>query len=153
MRKYRKPAFLSALIAFGMLVSGCAGKPEIVVDPALREENAGEIFVYRPSSHWGGLAIDYRVTVDDQYIGSLKTGGYVRSFAAPGDRVITVQPHFLSFPDGKPGTATITAEAGARYYLRLSPYIDDVIITPYTGMVLGHLELHLVSYEDWEQRL
>lgn len=152
MPKHRRIGILSAVIAFGVILSGCGGKPEIVVDPTLNEENAGEIFVYRPWNQWMGLAIDFRVTLDGQYIGSLKTGGYVQGFAAPGDHVIEVQPHFLSIPDGKPGVVTVATEAGERYYIRFSQHLDSIIMAGTSAIPLGHLELQLVPYAAWEQR-
>ena len=148
------PAGLPAIILVaGMVVSGCQSRPEIEFDPSLNTANAGTVFVYRPYSQWMGLAIDYRVSLDGAYIGSLKTGKSIQAFATPGEHVITVQPHFLSIPDGKPGTVTITAEAGESYHIRFSQHLDTIVMAGTSAIPLGHLELHLVPVETWEQRL
>ncbi len=153
MRNRGDIGILAVIVAAGIVVSGCQARPGIEFDPALNTANAGTVYVYRPSSQWAGLAIDYRVTLDGDYIGSLKTGKYIQAFAPPGDHVITVQPHFFTIPDGKPGTVTITAEAGESYYVRFSQHLDSIIVAGGSGLALGHLELNLVPYETWERRL
>lgn len=134
------------------IVSGCQARPEIFVDPALNADNAGEIFVYRPSSEWLGLAIDQRVMLDGNYIGSLEAGEYVQCYAAPGKHEIVVQPYFLSFPDDKPAIVTVTAEIGRTHYVRFSQHLDEFIVTGTIPMASGHVELELVPYEVWAQR-
>lgn len=142
----------ATILAINLILSGCQTKPEITADPLLNPENAAMIYVYRPSSQWMGLAIDYRVSLDDRYIGSLETGGYIRSYAEPGERAVTVQSHFLTIPDGRPFTLRVKAKAGEEYYIRFSQNIDSIVMMSGTVVTTGHNELHLVPYEVWQRR-
>ena len=142
----------ATILAINLILSGCQTAPEVTADPLLNPENAARIYVYRPSSQWMGFAIDYRVTLDDRYIGSLETGGFIWSYAAPGERAVTVQSHFLTIPDGKPFTLKVKAKAAEEYYIRFSQHIDSIVMMPGTAVTTGHNELHLVPYNVWQRR-
>lgn len=143
----------SIALAFGVILSGCS-TPKVEIDPTLNAANAGTIFVYRPTTEWVGMAMDFRVTVDREYIGSLQTGEFISSYVKPGGHAVTVQPHFLSVPDGKPFTIILDTVAAKEYYLRFSQHVDEILTMPGVGTsVSGHVQLQQVTYEVWEQRL
>ncbi|MDH3595410.1 MAG: DUF2846 domain-containing protein [Rhodospirillales bacterium] len=140
----------AVVLAVGVILSGCQSAPVIEVDPSLNAENAGAIFIYRPASDWKAATIDYRVTLDGRYIGSLETGRHIEAYARLGERSITIQGYFLSMADGPSITTTVEAEAGESIFIRFSLYIPS---NPIPDIALGRLELQEVPFEVWVRKL
>jgi hypothetical protein len=147
MKKLRN---LMSVVFIAVFLTSCATNKAVYIDPQLNFENAAKIIVYRPSSEWMGLANDFRVSLNGNFIGSLKTGKHIESFSAPGENDLTVADYFLGI-EGKPFTTKLVVEKGKTYYVRFSQHIDDMIILPGSGGYMSsHSELQPATKEQWE---
>lgn len=137
-----KPLYkLSLHILVLLLLFGCTTTKKIHVDKSLNSTNAGKIIVYRPSSAWIGLAIDYQVHLNENYIGSLETKKHIETYADPGLHTLTVENVFMGIGD-KSFTTEVKVEAGHVYYMRFFQHLKG-----------GRLELKPATYEQWKELL
>ena len=149
-----KSITISIILITTSIIVGCSSTPPaIYADPSLNEDNAAILHFYRPaSSAWMGMAIDYRVLVDNNYVGSLKGSKSISTFVKPGESKVAIHSYFGS--KGNEDLAiNVPLEEGKLYYFRFSQHIDDFIYAgPYYQKVTGHGELRLVSKSVWESK-
>lgn len=82
------------IIMLSLLISGCSATGAFYKDlPALDKDGRSELIVYRLKKFVGG-GVCYHVSVDDEMIGILGNGGFIRVLIAPGK-------HKISFPSVK----------------------------------------------------
>jgi hypothetical protein len=64
---FEKISSLGLTVTFLALLTSCSSTPPpIYIDPLLNSENSASLHFYRPGlSAWMGMAIDYRVVVED----------------------------------------------------------------------------------------
>lgn len=141
-------ALLVSLVTF---LSACTTNPTVTIDSSLNANNAGKVIVYRPSSAWAGMALDYRVSLDGNYVGSLDTGSYVEFFAPVGTNDISVEDYFMGVGNKK-FTLPLEVNAGQEYYIRFSQHIDNVVYTANGSILSGGARLAQVSVEQWKSR-
>ena len=155
LRHFAQTPITIQLIALllSILLSGCAGTPPpIYSDTTLTSENAAKIHVYRPAATaWLGQAIDYRVYVNENYVGSMGTKKVVETLAPPGECKVAVHPYFRN--DGEEAVSlTQTVNAKEDLYFRFSETIDGVKFGYPVSQLKGHGELRKVEKEHWEDR-
>ena len=146
-----KKVFKTLLISLSVFLVACTVTPTVNIDSSLNEKNAAKVIVYRPSSAWAGVALDYRISLNDSYVGSLDPGSQVEFFAPVGANSIAVEDYFMGVGNKK-FTMPIEVSAGKEYYIRFSQHIDDVIYTPNGSILSGGARLTLVSVEQWGSR-
>lgn len=98
---YNHKGIRSLILSLSILIlSACSAKPALFLDPSLNESNSGILYIYKPKKEWVGLAVDLRVYIDENYIGSLRPGYSVSARVKPGLRIIEVKPYFALIQDG-----------------------------------------------------
>jgi len=134
------------------LLSGCQSYGTVKPDQNYNETNAALIYVYRPSSQWMGLAIDFRASANTVDLGSLDTGGYVKAFVLPKQTTVRVQSFFLGIPDGRPGELELDLKQGETYYIRFNQAIDRVVQTSNNAVPIGSMTLSLVTESEFKSQ-
>tara|TARA_B110000971_G_scaffold151178_1_gene154388 strand:+ start:11509 stop:11811 length:303 start_codon:yes stop_codon:yes gene_type:complete len=98
-----------------------------------------------------GMAIDYRVVVEDIYVGSLKGRKHIKTFVQPGKRRIAIHEYFAG--EGAEDMAlNMQLEAGKSYYFRFSQHVDQLYVGPFFDRISGHGELRVVPKEAWDSK-
>jgi len=143
--------YTTLLIGICAFLSACTMNPKVTVDNSLNENNAGKVIVYRPSTAWAGAAIDYRVSLNSHYVGSLDTGRHIEFLAPVGANSVDVEDYFMGVGNKK-FTLPLEINAGQEYYIRFSQHIDNVVYTANGSIISGGTRLALVSAEQWEKR-
>ena len=144
------------LLVFGLflfMIVGCASAPDVYVDKSLNAVNSASVYVYRPSGNWVGLAIDYRVYANGQYVGSVKSGKDVHFYLEKGQSEIKVSPYFMGMRDGAETSQKLSVVEGERLYFRFTTSVDGVVFVPgVAAMVTGSKNLQMVSESDWSEK-
>ncbi|WP_115718851.1 DUF2846 domain-containing protein [Gallaecimonas mangrovi] len=100
-------------------LQGCSMDRHYAPDPSLNEMNAAVIYVYRTKNAVHGLSVDNPYFyVDDQVVGQLSPGQYVRFLVRPGRHVLSSKESFLFAPGDKSGNLSGDFLAGRRYFFR-----------------------------------
>lgn len=105
-----------------MHITGCATEPE--GSPALEKEalsfnpppDKAAIYVVRPYNFVGSGAL-FRVSLDYQEFGSVKTSTYLFGLIPPGQHEV----RGLTEPAQSANIATFTAQAGKNYFFTIGP--------------------------------
>ncbi len=150
MKSLIKPLIVLNLI---YAILGCASMAPIKANPELNETNSAIVHVYRPKSDWQAPLVEFRVFVDDKYIGPVEHSKSISWFLEQGQHKVMVRPYsFGSIPDGKPNEIELDLEVGKEYYLRFSQHADLLFKTGSSIGVSGHTKLLQVSRENWNSR-
>ena len=143
---------LLTLISF---LSGCVSSPvKTKQDPSLNANNASKLVIYRPSSDVLGVAIELRTFINDEFIGTLNSGGSsLERFVRPGETAIAVKPYFLGIQDGKVANIELETKTGEPVYLRLTRNIGIPVVNGNATYFIGSESgLVTVSENSWTER-
>ncbi len=135
-----KNAFVFVITVI-LLLPGCQSTSKLKIDPSLNVNNAALVYVYRPSSDFTGVAIDYRVSANSIGFGSLGMGDTLKTYVSPGSASIHVQPHFLGFADGDGVTMNLMLSQGTTYYIQFNQRFDGITPMGNVTMISGALVL------------
>ena len=119
---------------FLLCISGCRAPDIRPPDPTLNEANSATLEIYRPTA-LAKFATDYRVYLNEEYIGLLRNGGEIIRRVSPGKKQLKFRPYELGIPGFGTHEATIEAVTGFRYYVRMDSEVDELI--PAGNMVYG----------------
>ena len=131
----KKLLLLTTLIA-SFLLQGCASGPgysEMASTIPPLPGDKGRIYFYRPSMM--GAAIQPKVRLDGQEVGTAKSQGFFYVDAAPGD-------HFVETTTEVSRRLTLTLEKGQTRYVKLSISM---------GFAVGHVYPQLVDNATGEK--
>lgn len=77
---------LLAAISTTFMFTGCGAKGEKFGNFKLPSENKSMLYVYRPSSFVGG-GVYYDIHVKDQFVGTLRNGGFIEKEITPSENI------------------------------------------------------------------
>lgn len=136
---------------------GCLTKPFVQLLHNSDKNNATKINIYRAKNDWTAAAIDFRVVLNGEYIGSIKKGTGIERFIPAGDISLEVHPHFMGKPDTGQIKVSLEVGVGEEYTFRFSQHLDDFSYMPMGDKIKvfrisGHTELNLVPNEAWLEK-
>lgn len=134
-----------------LLLAGCQPVANVKPTTASNDSTTSRVFIYRPTSDWAGVAIDFRATVNGEAVGSLGSGKSVSAVVQPGTVVVKVQDYFLGIAGSQMAEFKTTVSARQNVYLRFSQRINAIIPTGAGTAVEGSLILQPVSEVQYEE--
>ena len=144
MNKYK----FYAIIIVQLFISGCGATGEIYKGLEPLKENNAQIYIYRPSKFYQGLAWP-TVFIDGQDRFTLKNGGYVNTLLTPGDHTLKLgAANFFSNWSVGDIKVDLTLEPNQRYFYKLDLEFGSIAIVGSYTSVSGAVRLIEVSKEN-----
>ena len=104
-----------------IILTGCASTTNYVVDSAMDESNSSVVYVYRTDVAYNSMNPEKPFFfLDEQLVGKLGTGQFVRFYVSPGLHEVSSKESFFFSPGSESGKIKGEFKAGDTYYFRYS---------------------------------
>lgn len=118
---------LSFTILFFSFLTGCAATGEKFTGVVPFSDGFSTLYIYRESRFVGGGECP-DMFLDNQDIGCLKNGGFMKVKVSPGNHILEVRKGFLE--SGNEPQIDFSSSAGEVIYIEWSNAVNSVIVSP-----------------------
>ena len=115
------------LLSSFLLIIGCASLGPVYSKVDKIPDNSGLVYLYRPSSFFGG-GVSFNVKTGETIITTLSNGGYYPYFSAPGEKEFWAQTESKS-------SVTLDVKAGKTYYIKGEVGVGFLVGRPHLMVV------------------
>lgn len=127
MKSFWRASMNYLLLCLFLLATGCASLGPVYSKVDKIPDNAGLVYLYRPSSFLGG-GVAYDVKTGGTVITTLHNGGYYPYFSAPGEQ------EFWAKTEAK-SSVTLDVKPGQTYYIKGGVGVGFLVGRPHLMVV------------------
>ncbi len=140
-------------VSFLMLFTGCASTVEYVRNPALNEDNAATVIIYRPNTSYHKFNPEKPfVYIDDKLLGKLGVNSSLRVHLPKGSYKISIKQPFMFMPANESNKLELQVNEHKYYYVRYANDFSGFEGPAGAPIAVGETDLRIVDEENGKIR-